>query len=238
MLRPVRPLSLPGITPGAAAANPVPEYRMVDPAALLIDDGYQRGLSERSMRLIRRIISGWDWSSFKPPIVSDVDGALHVIDGQHTAIAAASHPGIAAIPVQIVVAAEIADRATAFVRHNRDRISVTPTQLHVALVAAGDEDALTVTQVCERAGVRILKNPPPSGMFRVGDTLAVGAIRALVNRRHAAGARKVLDICVAGRAQPVSMMLIRAVETLVFEPEYQGEMTGERIAEVIRAMGP
>ncbi len=68
---------------------------MVKPSTLLVDERYQRGLSERSIKLIRKIVSEWDWRAFKPPVVVDVGAGLEVIDGQHTAIGAATHGGMA-----------------------------------------------------------------------------------------------------------------------------------------------
>ncbi|TPM42059.1 hypothetical protein FJ967_01135 [Mesorhizobium sp. B2-3-4] len=208
---------------------------MVHPAALLIDENYQRGLSERSVRLIRKIVSEWDWRAFKPPVVVDVDGDLHVIDGQHTAIGAVTHGGIDLLPVLVVEASAQEARASAFVRHNRDRIQVTPTQLHNAMVAAGDDDAVTIDQVCSRAGVTVLRNPPAFGKFRPGDTLAISTIRALISRRHAKGAREVLEICVKSGASPVAAATIKAVEHLLFAPEYKGELQHERIALILSA---
>ncbi|WP_246723483.1 DUF6551 family protein [Rhizobium sp. ARZ01] len=231
-MRSIDALSLPDIAP-APVPDWMPEIRHVDPRTLVVDESYQRALSERSVRLIRKIVSQWDWSAFKPPVVVDVGGALEVIDGQHTAIGAVTHGGIAQIPVLVVRAVERKNRAGAFVRHNRDRIQVTPTQLHTALVEAGDEDAMTIAQVCQRAGVTILKNPPPMARFRPGETIAVSTIGALVNRRHAAGARKVLEICVQGGACPISADLIKAVEHLLHAAEYKGELQADRIALLI-----
>lgn len=234
--RAIVPLKLPDVEPAPIGGLP-PEMRLVAPEALRVDLDYQRGLSDRSLRLIRKIVAEWDWSAFKPPIVEDVDGQLDIIDGQHTAIAAATR-GIAEIPVMVVRTEAISGRATAFVRHNRDRIQVTPTQLHTAMVAAGDEDALTIDQVCERAGVRVLRNPPPMGRFAVGDTVAITSIRSLINRRHAAGARKVLEVCVKAGAAPVSADLIKAVEHLLHADEYRNEIDAERIVLVLTALGP
>lgn len=107
---------------------------MVSPSELWVDESYQRGLSDRSMRLIRKIIGEWDWTAFKPPVVVEVDGKLQVIDGQHTALGALTHGGIEQLPVLIVKADRQELRANAFVRHNRDRIQVTPTQLHLSLI--------------------------------------------------------------------------------------------------------
>ena len=65
-----------------------------------------------------------------------------------------------------------------------------------SLLAAGEEEARDVAAVCERAGVRILRNPPAMGKFAVGETVAIAALRSLVKRRFPVGARPVLDVCV------------------------------------------
>ena len=61
---------------------------------------------------------------------------LKVIDGQHTAIACASHPSIELIPVMIVEAADTAVQAAAFVGQNTERLGVTALQIHRAAVVA------------------------------------------------------------------------------------------------------
>lgn len=233
-MRPIEALALPDVTPSEITTSP-PVLRMVPPASLWVDETYQRGLSDRSVKLIRKIVGQWDWRAFKPPVVVEVDGRLQVIDGQHTAIGAVTHGGIDEIPVLVILADQIATRANAFVRHNRDRIQVTPTQLHSAMVAAGDEDAVTVDQVCARAGINVLRNPPPLGKYQPGDTLAIVTLRALVNRRFAAGARRVLDICGKSGAAPVSADMIKAVEQLLFSEEYKGEIDDARIVAALSA---
>ena len=162
MKRGVRALNLGDLAP-AEITTAAPTIEWVDPKTLLVDGEYQRHLSEASISLIRRIVAGWDWARFKPPVVARTEEGLEVIDGQHTATAAATHPAIELIPVIVVEAAAVADRARAFVGHNRDRLNVTKMQMHFSAVAAGDEDAMTVTQVCDRAGVKILRGPPGGG---------------------------------------------------------------------------
>ncbi|MBY6242822.1 DUF6551 family protein [Methylosinus sp. Sm6] len=230
-------MSVPGIEPAQIDAAR-PEFRDVDPRTLLVDESYQRNLAEKSVTLIRKIVGGWSWRAFKPPICVEIGDALHVIDGQHTAIAAASHPEIDCIPVMIVPAGKVEDRALAFVRHNRDRIHVTPNQLHYALLAAGDETAQTIREVCERAGARVLKAPPSQGRYKPGDVMAVGSLSGLVSRRHALGARRVLEICVKGQLAPISAAALKAVEELLFGESYAGAREPEDIAMTIRAMGP
>lgn len=234
--RAITPMATPGVTPAGETAGR-PQVRWVSPGALVVDEGYQRNLSERSVWLIRRIVGDWDWRRFKPPVVVETPDGLEVIDGQHTAIAAASHPDITEIPVMVVEAADRCARARAFIGHNRDRITVTATQLHVAAVAAGDEDAVTLQQVCDRAGVRILRVPPGQGAFRPGETMAVASIMALINRRGAMRARQMLEVLAGARMAPVSAAAVKAVEMLLADPEYRDEITAADITSTIMAMG-
>ncbi|TBA30520.1 hypothetical protein ELH62_37105 [Rhizobium ruizarguesonis] len=39
---------------------------MINPTDFYVDSAYQRNISEKGMRQIRRIIEGFDWASFKP----------------------------------------------------------------------------------------------------------------------------------------------------------------------------
>ncbi|WP_454916539.1 hypothetical protein [Xanthobacter sediminis] len=99
--RPVIALELPGVV-AASAEMEKPIFEWVAPSDLLIDPRYQRDLSDASRRLIAKIVSGWDWRRYKPPVAVLTEAGMELIDGQHTAIAAASHPGITEIPVMIV----------------------------------------------------------------------------------------------------------------------------------------
>lgn len=232
-LRPVQAINVAGLEPNTPATTG-PIFEWVDPATLLVNEAYQRDLSERSTKLIRRIIAGWDWAKFTPPVCSLGDYGLEVIDGQHTSIAAASHPRIAQIPVMIVETADVAARAMAFIGQNVDRVGITKMQLHRAAVAAGDEDALTIEQVCERAGVRLLMAKPHT--WATGETVAIGAIGGLIDRRHAHGARRVLEVLVAADEAPVTQNGIKAVEMIMFEPDY-AEADTDHLAEAILALG-
>lgn len=213
--RSIKSMAVPGIVPSVdPGAEPIFEW--VDPCSLLVDEAYQRNLSERSVTLIRKIVGRWSWSKFKPPIVVITEHGHEVVDGQHTAIAAATHPSVRRIPVMIVEADSLQARADAFLGHNADRIAVTPLQMHHAAVLAGDETALTINQVCERAGARILKQLPGSAYYKIGDCVSVSTVRSLVNRRGAMGARRILQVCVEAKRSPIGAAELRAVEELLF----------------------
>jgi hypothetical protein len=234
--RSVRPINLAGVEI-AAADVAAPTFEWVQPSDLLVDEGYQRNLSERSVKLIRKICGAWDWRRFKPPVCARTDRGLEVIDGQHTAIAACSHPLVDQIPVMVVEAASRSDRAQSFIGHNRDRLNITPMQMHYAAAAAGDEDSQTINQVCERAGVKVLKATAGNGLWKIGETVAIKAIGALINRRGVVRARQVLEILVQGRCAPVAAGQIRAVEILLFDEEYREDIDAERIVNALLALG-
>jgi hypothetical protein len=236
MMRAIEPLQLPFAPPAPIATAP-PRVLWIAPTRLCVDETYQRSLSERSIELIARIVQDWDWRRFKAPVVAEVDGSWQVIDGQHTAIAAVTHGGIAEIPVLVVAAAEIAERARAFVGLNRDRLNVTPMQIFRAELAAGDDDARTIAKVCERAGVRLLAFPPSHRLFRPGDTLALSTVRKLIDRRGAMGARVVLQALREAQCAPVSAALIRAFEELLYGGHDAGEFSAETLSLAVRAMG-
>jgi hypothetical protein len=149
--RPIQPIAINGFEPGGTP-RAYPIFEDVDPATLLVDEGYQRDSSERSLKLVRKIVSGWDWAQFKAPVAVLTDAGLELIDGQHTAIAAATHPKVEKIPVMIVEVPKREERAEAFIGQNTNKVAVTVPQLHVAAVAAGHKNALAVERVCGLVG--------------------------------------------------------------------------------------
>lgn len=236
-MREISPLDLPDLKP--ADLPPYrPVFKTVPIKKMRVDERYQRDPTNRSINLIKKIVKEWDWSAFKPPVVVEVNNVYHVIDGQHTAIAAATHGGFVELPVMLVKADSVAKRADAFVRQNRDRTATTRTQLHYAMLAAGDEDALTIQQVCDRAGVKILRITATNARYKVGETIAVSAIEKLIARRYALGARKVLEICVKAGCAPITVTYIRAVECLLYDAEYKGKYSEDKLIDLIKNNAP
>lgn len=235
-LRPIRPLEFEGVKPSVPSTG-LPELTWISPGDVLIDESYQRGLSEKSMKLIRHIIENFDWRRFKPPVVTWCEDGLQALDGQHSLIAAASHPGIDKVPVLVVDAQAIADRASAFIGHNRDRIAVTPAQMHAAAVVACDPAALQIDRVCHEAGAVILRHNP-GREFRAGETLAVGAVKALIERCGEEIAAEVLRILVASKSAPISAAQIMAVELLLVGADYQDQLEPSDLARLIESTGP
>lgn len=224
--------------PEAIASRPAhlgqrPELRWVAPTSLLVDEGYQRDLGKRSYSLIRTMMQNFAWRKMKPPIVVQVDGGLHCVDGQHTAIAAASI-GLVEIPVFVVEGSSIGERADSFVAHNRDRIVMSPLDVYRARVAARDPVAVDTAEVCMVAGIRI-RQTNQFGKVMPGDTHSVGTIQRLVGRRGAAKAKIILGAFVRAGRGPIGPAEIDAAEALMVIS--RPGTTIDELARVIRAIG-
>lgn len=230
-LRRIQPMLMPDGIAKASELGKKPVLRWVAPTDLYVDETYQRDLSRKSIKLIRGMVERFAWNRMKPPIVVDAGEALHVVDGQHTAIAAATLH-IPQIPIFVVDAGSLDERARSFVGHNTDRITVSPIAIHKALQAAGDPDATDVANVCKRAGIR-LRVLNQSVVPAEGDTMAIGTIQKMVARRGVLKARIALECLVKARRAPVSAEEIRAAEHLICE----GGGDPEQLVAAIRIEG-
>lgn len=213
-----------------------PATMVVKPSELSVDAAYQRDLSPKSIKLIRKLVEEWDWRKYKVPVVTRVGDQWHVIDGQHTAIAAVTHGGIDELEVLVVDAGDRRDRAGAFIGHNKDRVQITNSQLFFAAAASGDEDALTALQICERAGAAILRNPSPGRPFRPGELIAIAALVQLVKRRSAVKARVVIELLVRIKAAPITADLIKAVDLVLHDKNY-GDVDPDDLALTFEKFG-
>lgn len=204
----------------AALVGQTPAISVVNPRELLIETAYQRDLSGQSIKLIRKILTQWDWTKFKPPICAKSDAGLFVIDGQHTAIAASSHPGIQRIPVLIVQAQNIGKRAAAFVSHNRDRLNMTPAQIFYGDLAAGDAATRRIMETCAKVGASIPRLPVARGYWKMGQIAAVGELRSCYRSLNASQFERVLRLAVQSRATPISKLVLRAFREVIYEPKF------------------
>lgn len=224
--RPIVALPLTGVTP-AVIESDKPQFDWIDPAELCVEDIYQRDLSPKSLTMIRQIIANWNWAKIKPAICVRTGNRLVIIDGQHTAIAAVSHGGIPKIPVIIVDAKTVKERAAAFLSQNRDRLALTPMHMHFAAVAAGDEIAIAVAEACAKAKVIILPHPRGSlGKWKVGETVAVGIISRIIAKIGVFQGARVMKVLVDAKRAPISAHEIAAVHELMFDPKYKNGAGG------------
>lgn len=210
----------------------VPVLDWLDKTLIDIDTTYQRGLDEGR---VQRIIDWFAWDSFGAIVVAPaVDGRFHAIDGQHRLEAAKRHPKVSVVPAIIITAIGTAAEAETFVNVNGARKNVSPLEMHWAQLAAGDPEAETVKQVCERAGVKLMRYPGSNGKYAPGETVAIAALRGLIDKRGAMKARQTLEILAAAQLKPITAIQIKAAEMLFFDPEFAEHLEPDAIAEAIR----
>ena len=237
-LRQIGALDLPSLTPADLTGAPLPMLEWLDIDELWVNPTYQRDIGPASLKLIVRLVEGWDWLKLAPLLVAITENGFEVIDGQTRATAAKLHPQITTVPCYVYDGATLPQRAEAFVSHARARVAVTPGQLHHAEVAARVESAVAVDDVCRAAGIRLLPfSPAFATPYQVGDTTALGSIKAMLARRGAEKTTEILRALVAAGLMPVTAQHIRAAEALCCEPEYAAEFGPEQLTAALVAVG-
>jgi len=206
----------------------VPVLDWLDTQTIDVDARYQRGLDEAR---VERILASFAWDSFGAIVVAPAGDRYHCIDGQHRLEAAKRHPKIAHVPAVIITSRAVEGEAATFVTVNRDRKNVSQLEMYWAELAAGNPEAQTVAKVAERTNIRILRSPTPAKDTKPGDTMAIGAVRALIDARGAMRAREMLAILSGAALAPISAHHIRAVERLITDPEFRDQMEADSLLE-------
>lgn len=210
----------------------VPVLDWIDKGLIDIDAAYQRGLDE--MR-VEKIMTWFAWDSFGAIVVAPTENErYHCIDGQHRLEAAKRHPNVQHVPAVIVAVSGTVAEAETFVAVNGDRKNVSPLEMYWAKLAANDPDAVTISQVAERAGLTILRYPAGQGKIKPAQTVAIAAIRGLVDRRGAMRARQILDVLVQAELSPITAPQVKACELLLTDPEFSENIEAEALTDAIQ----
>lgn len=235
-LEQLSPIRIDGLTPAEIGDPPRLDWLAVKD--LRINRAYQRDLSQRSLRLVRKMVENFDWTRLKALSVLELgDGTYEVLDGQHTALAALSHGNVNKVPCLISAQRPTAEAAGAFVDLNTQRVSLTPMQIFWGEVAAGNEIACEVVRGTERGGGRVLKSQPAANSWRVGDTIAIGSLKGLAREGGAPYVKRAISIGVAAKLAPISRDFVIAFEQLIWG-EHSGKVSDERIVDIVRIHGP
>lgn len=235
-LEKIQPIRLGQLTP--ATLPPRPTLRWVPIDALRINRAYQRSMSERSVRLVRRMVERFDFARLKALSVLDLgDGTYEVLDGQHTAIAAMTHGGVHQLPCLISASRTTAEAAAAFVDLNRDRVSLTALQIFWAEVAAGDEVACDVAKGVEKGGGRIPKVQTAAGYHQVGDVTSLGTLKKIAMEGGWPYVRRVVDLGVRSKLKPITRDMLVAFDDLLWG-KHAGKLTDTEIVDCVRTHGP
>lgn len=193
----------------------IPKLIMVSPLDVYVDEKYQRNLSNRSVSLIRKIVAEFNYRNYKPPILVPFMDGYKAIDGQHTLIAAATHPNIKRVPALVLEGdVTVTEQAQSFVSHNTNRIAVNPIRLFKARLAANDETALAISNLCESVGITIVYEY--SAIYSERETLAVARLEHFYKRRTEIQYEMMLKIASNCNLAPIRVVHLNAIDHLLW----------------------
>lgn len=213
-----------------------PQLSWLDIASLVVDPAYQRDITAQGRRNVRSIAAAFNWSYFSPVIVAPLPGGRYaIVDGQHRTTAAAL-VGHEAVPCQIIHA-ERNEQAKAFTAVNGAVTRVHTLAMHKAAVAAGDKAALEVERVAKAGGAMVLAYPLPELKQAPGQTMAIGALRDLIQEYGSEptilGLRSVTETSNAVRGG-LTAPIVKATGRLAAMWLIQGRAPEDFIAEIGR----
>lgn len=222
---------------------PPPKIAWLALDQLVVDEDYQRAISTNGTRLIRRLVENWDWNCFKPLSVAAVgDGRYEVIDGQHTAMAAATHGSVETLPCLVLDAATVAQRSAAFVGINRDRLALTPYAMFRARVSAQEPEAVSVQAALDEAGAHLFETINRTLEYEPGSLACVSSLLQVARTYGEETLTRSLKVCIAASLTPIPSSAIKAVADLIAEKSMAdeeiaaglGEIDGESLVEQVR----
>lgn len=214
-----------------------PDPITIRPEECYVDREYQRSLSRSSMRLIHKIVTDWDWTKFKAPIVTkDEQGRYLIIDGQHTAIAAATHPDIDKIPALFVPLTDVADQAKSFIGHNTARIPVSSLDLYHARITAGEELVVQANKILNENGITVVRSlQGRNHQWLANQTMATSTILKILDKHGLPKFVPVVEFIQQCAFSPISADHWRFVEGLLAIPSTDQPYTPSMMLEVIKA---
>lgn len=208
------------IVPNTISSTP-PEPITLRPEECWVNRDYQRNLSRKSMKLIHDMVTGWDWTIFKPPVVTkDESGRFIVIDGQHTTIGAATHPQIEKIPAMFIPLQSIQHQAESFIGHNTARIPVANLDLFHARIEAGDETAVTANKVMNEFGINVVRSVQGRGhVWQSNQTMATQVIMTILSKHGLPKFHTVVEFVAQCGFSPIRADHWKFAEALLTGPE-------------------
>lgn len=210
----------------------------VKPEELWVDREYQRNLSRRSRKLIHEMVSEWDWAKFKPPVLTrDEKGRYLIIDGQHTAIGAATHPDIKTIPAMFIPLQDVSDQARSFIGHNTARIPVASLDLWHARITGGDPLATQANDVLTEFGISVVRAIQGSNhIWKTNQTVATAVVTRILDKHGLPKFRQVVEFVSKCGFSPIKADHWRFVEVLLLGAEANNQQfTPSMMLEVVKS---
>jgi hypothetical protein len=165
--------------PNSVSAGKAPLLKWLPITDLVVDPSFHPPINGRARGAVNRIARSFSWSCFGTVIVAEVEnGKFAIIDGHQRATAAAL-VGFDEVPCQIVVASK--DQQAVAYKAINGTVSSRLT-VHADALAKQDDGAVTLSTICARADVQLLRYPVPVDRQTAGQTMAIGALEQCLKR--------------------------------------------------------
>ena len=141
-------------------------FELIPIKNLVSSQDYQRALSESH---IKKTVEEFDLYQINPVKVSRRDGVNYVFNGQHTIEIVAAASGSRDTPVWCMVYDDMVYRVEAdvFARQQKNVKALTPYEIFMANIEAGNEEQLMIKSLVENYGLEISAQKRPGGICAI-----------------------------------------------------------------------
>lgn len=179
----------------------------VHKSKIVFDDRYQREIAKAKVVAIAR---DWSWLALGVITVAERDGELYAVDGMHRVSAARLRSDIQELPCVVFQSDGMQSEAQGFIRANTNRKPITTAQSHRARVVAGDETAVFVQSIIEKAGLVVSGNNTGPGRVK-----CMGLMHKLARSNRDALLRVWPLICEVSEGHPINEKIVDGLVYLV-----------------------
>lgn len=208
------------------------EFRYVDKDDLKIDGAYQRDLKEEA----RRIAKNWDENKVEVLTVNErPDGSLWLVNGHQRWGAAMMLEEVRLLPCHVVRLPGREEEAELFGALDANRVRITPFERYRAALAAADELAWFVEDLCDDLNVKVVGRSARA----VGELNCINALlnRAKVNRESTRRALALAKETADADEVPITKPLFLGLAYLDYGIEQGNGLSNPILRKRLKAVG-
>lgn len=207
-------------------------FELIPIRNLVSNQTYQRELSRSH---IERTIRAFDKNQLNPVKVSRRDGVNYVMDGQHTVEIVNGVSGSQDTPVWCMVYDDLEYKVEAglFAEQQKYTRRLTPYQIYVAHIEAGNDEQLIIQGLVESYGLSIAKTRGPCILG------CISALEWIYENFSYHTLDRALRLCVAaweGDVNSMSGLLLKAIAIMIMV--YKDDMRDDLFKEKVGAITP
>ena len=213
-----------------SAFVPNVKFELIPIKNLVSNQEYQRNLSANH---IKKTAENFDLYQINPVKVSRRDGINYVFNGQHTIEIIASVSGSRETPVWCMVYEDMSYtiEADVFAQQQKFVKTLSPYEIFMANIEAGNDDQLTIKSIVESYGLNITGTKLPRSIC------AIGALEDIYFKFGFHILDRTLRLCVAtweGEDNSLSANMLKGVAQIVaaFNDELRDDIFKEKIGEM------